>query len=259
MKKKVIQVWTQKCKNIESKEDYGFWGLGDLIRGTIKLYQLSKQMDFDFYVNIHLHPISHFIKKRITDFDHLILQNKDNIEFVFPGDVEQYIRSSNNEIIYFLTNDVCDENITNDCKNFMKDILQPNDYLNQEIDKLDIKQPFNILHLRLGDSYIKIDMNDEVFHNIQKIVTSNYNENDILLCDSSYFKKRINEQNRFKLFDLVIGHIGYETDMEKIKNSLIEFFIISKSTHIKTYSVYNWISGFVHWNSVLYDIPLSRI
>ena len=42
----------------------------------------------------------------------------------------------------------------------MKDILQPNDYLNQEIDKLDIKQPFNILHLRLGDSYIKIDMND---------------------------------------------------------------------------------------------------
>ncbi len=37
--KKIIIVWTQKCVNLKKS----YWGLGDLIRGTLKLYQLSKK------------------------------------------------------------------------------------------------------------------------------------------------------------------------------------------------------------------------
>ena len=44
MKNTVIHIWTNNCSNIkyDSKDSTSYWGIGDLIRGTIKLFQLQK-------------------------------------------------------------------------------------------------------------------------------------------------------------------------------------------------------------------------
>ena len=46
--KTIIQVWTHKVCNLTTTDDYAFWGIGDMIRGTIKLYQLCKRLNYKF-------------------------------------------------------------------------------------------------------------------------------------------------------------------------------------------------------------------
>lgn len=266
-KKKVILVWTQNCCNLKRDKFNNYWGLGDIIRGTIKVYQLSKKMNFEFIVNINLHPISLFLKPRTSEYDKLIIKNKNNINFILPSQTENYILNSQDEILYFLTNDHCDINsIDDECKNFIKDILTPNDEMNKLLREQNINY-YDIIHLRLGDVNIQSDaeLNDEFFNKIKNTIMTNLNNNfNILMCDSLNFKKKLIKNNNFnkdklEIFDLEIGHVGYEENTEKIKNSMFEFFIISKSNSIKTYSVYPWISGFVYWISIIYDIPLINI
>jgi hypothetical protein len=52
MKNTVIHVWTNNCSNIkyDSKDTSSYWGIGDLIRGTIKLFQLQRYLKFNLIV-----------------------------------------------------------------------------------------------------------------------------------------------------------------------------------------------------------------
>lgn len=265
--KKIILVWTQNCCNLKKTKFENYWGLGDIIRGTIKLHQLSKSMNFELIVNINLHPISLFLKQRTSDYDNLILNNQNNIKFILPSQVENYILNSQDEILYFLTNDFCNVNIIdNECKNFIKDILTPNDEMNELLEQLNINY-YNIIHMRLGDINIQTDtkLNNEFIGKIKNLISTNLSEEfNVLMSDSLHFKNELIKNNyyndeKLKIFNLDIGHIGYEENVEKIKNSMFEFFIITKSKSIKTYSVYSWISGFVYWISIIYDIPLIKI
>lgn len=268
MDKIVILVWTQKCKN--QKDAY--WGLGDLIRGTIRLFELSKELNFKFEVNLILHPISKFLKINHSDYDELIFNNKDNIEFVLTEDIENYIKESPNNIIFFSTNSLCKyDNITNECKLFIKNLLQPNEELNVQInsiiEKYNLNQ-FEIIHYRLGDKYFKENENNidlKIFKHLINKILYNYSSKTIFLSDSKLFKlkfksiKEIFKNKDINVLDLKICHLGYENDLDKIRDTLIEFFIVTKSNKIKTYSVYPWISGFVMWISKIYDIPLIKI
>jgi hypothetical protein len=269
--KTIILVWTQKCKNFDINTDWkngnNYWGLGDLIRGSIKLFQLSKKMGFKLIINHKLHPISMYLKKQDTEYDDLIINNKNNIEFIYPGQVENYINNSKNDILYFLTNDTCDENnITYECKHFIKNVLSPNDELVNLLNYYNYTD-YNIIHMRVGDNKIKDkNLTDNTFiYNIkEKILNNLNNESNILVCDSYFLKEELINNNLFKnknisCINLDVGHIGYEQNTEKIRNTLIEFFIITKSKKIKTYTVYSWISGFVFWISKIYDIPLEQI
>lgn len=258
-KKTVILVWTQKCIRMD-RDNY--WGFGDLIRGAIKSFQLSKKMDFNLIVHIDLHPISLYLQKRTSEYDQLIMENKDNIEFVFPGCVETHIQNSQENVIYFLTNDFCDEgNITDECKDFIKNILSPNAEL------LTLPEPvqkYTILHMRFGDNAI-IDKNaidNALVDSVKTRIAHNLDAANLFMCDSYFMKTRLKDylvEHNIASIDLDVGHIGYEQDTEKIKNTLHEFFIIAKSNKIKTYSVYPWTSGFVFWISKIYGIPLETI
>lgn len=263
--KTVILTWTQVCCNYDKKIHY--WGLGDLIRGTIKMHQLSKKNNFNLIVNINLHPISLFLKKQEVEHNNIITDNINKILFVLPGKVEKFINDSKDNIIYFLTNDFCDEqNINDDCKLFIKNILTPNDLMTDMLVKHEVTD-YDIIHLRLGDSNIGCEhMSYGDIQKYKNIIVSNIdiNKKCILVCDSIYFKNILKNENfccdkNIQMFDFEVGHIGYEQNIEKIKNSMFEFFIISKAKTIKTYSVYSWTSGFVHWISKIYDIPLVRI
>ena len=262
--KTIIQVWTQNCSNLRRNNYDNYWGIGDLIRGTIKLYQLSKKMNFQLIVNIKHHPISNFLKQTYIEHEDLITQNINNILFITPNNVEDYINNSSDNIIYFLTNDLCDENnISEDCKNFIKDILKPNDELYNNINSIiQSKEPhYEILHLRTGDVYIKEGLMEiSNVNRIYKIIDNNYKNSDFVMCDSSNFKYQLKHNRpKINILELDIGHIGYETDLNKIKNSLIEFFIITYSNKIKTFSVYGWISGYVYWISKIYNIELISL
>jgi hypothetical protein len=268
IKKTVIFVVTQDIAGYIVPQMGYFWGLGDIIRGMISVYQICKELNYEFIVDMHLHPISKFFKKKDHKYENFIKDRKDSVKFT--SDANEFIKNRNEHlIIYFFSNHYYDLTIplTEDCKNFIKEIFTPTDDLEQYFNNYLKKIPydtFNILHYRLGDDFIKNDekQNQSNPNHINEF-TYNFNENkennDILMSDSQNFKNHIKKINNIYTFDLDIGHIGYEKDDIKIKNSLCEFLIISKAKKIKTYSIYFWISGFVKVVSSLYDIPLINL
>jgi hypothetical protein len=59
--------------------------------------------------------------------------------------------------------------------------------------------------------------------------------------------------------DVTGSHIGYETTHAILKATIEDYQILMGATMIYTYSVYNWISGFVNWCSTAYGIPLINL
>ena len=54
-----------------------------------------------------------------------------------------------------------------------------------------------------------------------------------------------------------ITHLGYNllVKYDAVKNTLVDFYLMSQSRHIYSYSVYTHGSGFSKWCAVLYNIP----
>ncbi len=265
--KTLIQVWTQKIKNVNKNEDCStsYWGFGDMLRGSIRMYQIAKELNINYIVDIQLHPISKFLKYEKHEYTDFILQNKDNIPFVRGECTIDFIKEIPEKGVgFFMTNNCIDiKPFNEDCKNFFKKFLTPTEefqeFLNENFKKIPISN-YNILHYRVGDNTgIVSTTYKKGFHHLMRSVKLNMENNDILLSDSSKFKNYVYIYFKIFFFKLKIGHIGFENDEEKLKNTMFEFFVLTKAQKIKTYNVYGWVSGFVDWISKLYDIPLDII
>jgi hypothetical protein len=271
--KTIIHVWTHKFninhKQLKKYNTYNekefYFGLGDLIRSTIKLYDLSKKMNFNLIVDLQLHPISSFIKIEENEFSNLVRENKNNVEYVCYGGLEDYINKTTNEVSYILTNDFFDGIISHDCKQFMKNLLKPTTEFQQFIDYQLSTIPydtFNIIHYRLNDDEFKykgsnkdMDYLNYLLDNLNK----NKENNDILVTDSQSFKEYLFLNNDIFFFETKLCHLGLSNDFDGIRDTLFEFFLITNSSKIKTYCKIHTISGFVKWISQIYDIPVSII
>ena len=262
-KKIVIHTWTHNVKNLQQTNVDHFWGLGDIIRGTVKLFQLSKKMNFELIVDIQHHPISKFLKCTNQKYKDLVKKNANNIDFVMSGEVENYIESNDNDIIMLLTNDLCDVTaIDDECKEFIKNIFTPTDFFREYMDikKEDIPiNDYNIIHFRLGDDELvrknMINVDNEIIEKLKMCKESN----DILVSDSEYFKKYVEKNVDIHLFNTKTTHFGYQKRPSEMMDTLFEFFLLMNAKKIKTYSVYTWISGFVYWIHKIYDIPLEQL
>jgi hypothetical protein len=261
--KYVIQTLILKACN---RPENDFWGLGDIIRGTIQLYQLSKKYNFELIVDKQHHPISNYLINRYHQFSDVITSYKNKVAFVDIDQCEKFIlKYSKNPSagLIFFTNDFFHGPITEDCKAFIKYHFTPNndflDYINEKINSLPFKE-YNILHYRLGDNVLIKNMQNKKI-NINSIISNinkyhNEEENTILISDSMDLKKRAKKETNIFMFDSVLAHMGCSND---IKDTLFEFFLITNSKKIKTFSVYWWTSGFVKISNDIFDVPLERI
>jgi hypothetical protein len=256
-KKIVIQTWTHDVCNLQRDTTHNFWGLGDLVRGTIHLYQLSKKYDFDLIVDIQQHPLSFHLKNIVYPYSSLIEYNKNHIEF--HNNIESQL-SDEKSIQYFLTNDHYSEPITSDCQEFIRGILSPNDELENIIrEKLLPLQnsPYSIVHFRLGDDEMvrKNSLNDN-YEKYLTIIREKREVTDIFMSDSQNLKEKVREEDpSFFMFDVQIGHIGYHSD-HLLRDSLFEFFVLTRAQQIKSYTNMSWTSGFVNTAHIIYNVPL---
>jgi hypothetical protein len=269
--KTIIHVWTHEFNinqahlakyNYYNEKEF-YFGLGDLMRSTIKLYELSKIMNFRLIVDLQLHPISSFLEIQKTEYSEYVLQNKNNIDYVCYGAVEDYINESNKDVSLILTNDFFKGVVTTDCKAFMKNILKPTteyqEYINFQLSKLPFPE-FNIIHYRLNDDEFKNGGTSKNIEYLNSMVNSlNYNKerNDILLTDSLSFKEYSFLNSDVFIFDTKLCHLGLSKDYHAIRDTLFELFLITRSKKIKTYCKIHNVSGFVKWISEIYDIPIQ--
>jgi hypothetical protein len=271
MKKTIIHVWTQEFLELDGSKSKEFFGFGDLIRCSIELYKLCKCMNYNFILDISLHPISQFYNEYKHEYSELISQNKDKIYHIHSYNMLKYISTKIKEkdVLYFICNfgsTIEDSKFgeteiqTRERTDYFKNIFTPNqefmNYINENFKDI-LNTEYNILHYRFEDNYLlnKCQDNFDKFYNH---VINNYNDNYIFICDSTEFKKYIKNKNKnIKLIDNEVCHIGKCKNKELLKYTLSELYIVSKSKYIKSFSVYGWISGFTNNVSKLYDIQLD--
>jgi hypothetical protein len=262
-KKTIIFVWSQAYSNIVSDNTNNFFGLGDILRGTISMYQYSKKYNFRLIVDTQLHPISMYLKVQSHDYSELVKQKQNDISFVYPDKIDNFLKTNPNDLTLVFSNSYLISNITEDCKNFIKMLLTPKDEFKQYINGILESKPLpinhSILHFRLGDS-LMIRGEQKNFDSIIQLMNKYKENTDVLMSDSERFKEHlmINFNDIF-LYHINIGHIGYKEHSSIIRDSLFEFFIIIMAKKIKTYSIYGWISGFVKIAHDIYDVPLEVI
>ena len=267
--KTLIHVWTHNFNiNQDHLKKYNhlgetnfYFGIGDLIRSTIKLYYLARKMNFNLYVDLQLHPIHQFLELPFSPFSSLVLENKDNIDYVCYGAVEDYINNTpNNKIMYILTNDFYDGQIDEDCRLFIKSLLVPTPPMQEYIDFVINSLPFNnynILHIRLGDNYFHQTAENTDFLSISKVLNHRDTSNDLLITDTPSLKKHLFINSNIFSLNTFICHLGLEKDPNKIRDTLLDLFLMMKCKKIKTYCRIHQVSGFVKWIAEIYNIPLE--
>jgi hypothetical protein len=259
--KTVIQVWTQECVNVQTGPDHLFWGFGDMIRSTIFLHQFCMVKGYQLILDHQLHPVSSFLTQIEHPFSALILENRHSIPHVPRGKVIPFIESSAEEVVFLFATEFCFESMSAATKDFIKSVLTPNFTLSRLVNSYREKLPsgYNIVHCRLGDSSIGKALDEVELRKYVKIIDKYADQNFLLVTDSERLKKQMELQGNLNVFDLKIGHLGYCKDREAVRDTLVEFFLITGATKIKTYTVYPWVSSFVYWISKVYDIPLASV
>jgi hypothetical protein len=256
--KTVIQVYS--C-NYAKKS--GYHGFGDFLRSCYGMYKLSKLYNFNLIVDFSLHPIGSYLKENKHKYSCIVKENKNNINMVSSNHIN-YINNSDKDVVinfFWMGLSVYNTPMTSDESDFLKNIIKPTKST-QEIISLKLSEipytNFNIIHYRLGDFCI---FNNNTNNNADKYLThikNRHENNSVLISDSSHFKEYIKNNNvDVFTYDHNICHLGFCEDSNNVLDNLMEFFIMTRASKIKSYSIYSWESGFAKMASLIYDIKLE--
>lgn len=278
MTKSVIMVWSKTDSGTHPNGSIKTYGLGDLLRGTIYLYQMSVLHGFNFIVDIRGHPMCQHLTVNDHAYMNYVDENRNTgaIKIIncHENNLFEYIYNASlksADPLLICTNRFCNEQLSPDCKQFMKQLLIPNEryeaYLNEKnkLNALSSESPHSIVHFRLGDDeFFTTKPNDlSKMNDAMNMIKKYANQSDILMTDSFRFKEfLIANKFNIKMFNTRPLHLGalstlFKDDMsESFKETLYEFFTLNTASKIKTCSVYGWVSGFVKFSSLIYDVPL---
>jgi hypothetical protein len=168
-----------------------------------------------------------------------------------------------------------DEEITPDDKIYIQLMLQPtcemSEYVDETLKNLRFnKKKYNVIHIRSGDKYLCENSTIFATAYIKKIVnevflifnnnkdTSDYDY--LLVADNNEIKRFLMEiYPNIKSLLLDIIHLGNGSVLErqKVKNTLLDFYLLSNSNAIHSFTSYPHGSGFSYWCAKTYDIPYS--
>ena len=273
--KTIYLVWNNLISTARSN------GFGDKIRSAIATYQFCRENNIRFVLD-GTDDICGYFLKNITTYEYLIIMNNKIQHIECPNNstscnFEYKINKMLDKTSkIFISTNKCPNNddcisykkniLSHDDKIFARYICEPRDFLKNTVENKIKKLPkkYGIQHFRFNDKVFKndIDENNSTFIKFFNILESTYNPSDVLLSNSLNFKKYAKNKLNIKTVDCdgklcKIEHIGKSTDYESVKSSFIEFYIISKAKYIKTISEYDWVSNFIKWSSLIYDVPLE--
>jgi hypothetical protein len=149
----------------------------------------------------------------------------------------------------------------------MRQLLKPTKYLslfiNEQLTKLGlIEKEFTIIHVRYGDDYLiknEADINVNHLNTIKQTIDYLGSTNKILLISDNMIIKNIltNKFLHIKTHFNKITHTGegIQIDTNKLKNTMIDFYLFSRAKNIYAFSVYKHGTGFSKWAAETYSVP----
>jgi len=269
-------------------------GLGDFIRGCYFImefcdkYQFQPKIIFNnsiskfLQVKTHkleliqnvLQAIDFFKNNNFTSYNiknDIILEPIKNKQHIMADFVDYIVQSPHYYGNTFLfCNSYPLENISEKNKEYMRKILEPTiemkNMVQSVLSELHFKyKEFIVIHIRSGDSYLKNEnqlFSVKYIENLTSMIhndISNISKNNFLIiADNNPIKIALKKV--FPSFKILLKHIthfgeGIVLEDEKVKNSLIDFYLLSFSKAILSYSCYEHGSGFSYWCAKTYNVP----
>ena len=274
-------------------------GFGDFLRGCYFLLQFTSNINTytAFCINHHLskylrNNTKHYQNKMlnclpcndITNWSNCIYDKNNNIinTSYKLSDIDAFLSllinyglNTKDNYIYIYT--ILYPMIVIDIPKFHKEliinILEPSDEMNDCLqtimNKLQLtKNNYRIIHIRLGDKYIKnisqySDKNKShttLISKIRNVVNNNKDDKCLLISDCNSIKPILmNEFNNIIGFQHDISHFGEGQENNELtsKNNMIDFYLMSFSRSINSFTCYPHGSGFSLWCALTYDIPYN--
>jgi ASC-1-like (ASCH) protein len=284
MNKTCIHKYLTKCKTTELPP-----GFGDFLRGTVTLLIFSKIYNYRFLIDKSIHPVFSYFKdskyyiQDENNNDDVIefFQGYDSYEHVYKT-IENLFKSDKSfsaitNCFYTLNTRGFLENygkIPDDIQLILRDILQPNDIIEEKIDNIfkniyrfDKNEKYKVIHLRMGDSdllhknCLENSVVEKTYYTIKKYIDNNVESKYILITDSiqmgMLLPKKIPNLLYWENNKIHIGGL-YRVDSEidnNLVDTIIDFITISRCSEI----ISNYNSGFSLINSCIYNIKYTSI
>jgi undecaprenyl pyrophosphate synthase len=266
--KTIFLIWRIKISKNNSQG-----GLGDKIRGAIAVHQYCRRNNINLIVDgtddncgMFLKNIKHpAYNDKIKDNDIHMYINVDYDPEKFYSEMNERLQQNNE--VYIFTNVVPLYDIDEHDKAFIKNLIEPSDKLKTDLHVVlkELPDKFGVQHFRFTDAYFS-EISEEqtrVFEKCFDLLQQTYKETDVLLTNSNNFKTYVKSRMNIRTIDCEgncnPGHIGDNlSDYESLKHSFIEFYVMTNANYIRSYTMYDWVSGFADWASKIYDIPLEN-
>ena len=260
--KKIIQTYTHIKKSDNNLYPPGF---GDFISGAMYLYTEAIKRKFSLYIDYNNHIISNFL-----DNDNFLSSDPfDFYDCAGKGIPLEYLLENYN-MVAVLTNIYPWEGIYFDDKlfDFIKNSFKPKKDLKDSVDQIknDLNlDDYEVLHIRMGDIFLlhhTDSVSDEVIKSISEQISldTKRDKKIFIASDCKYVKYKLKDKyENLSFIDNEPIHIGSKENfsLENTKNTLIDFFIMSGSKYIYSFSE-NGNSGWSLRCSQIYKIPMMK-
>jgi len=246
-------------------------GFADFIRGTIAVYQFSKEYNYKLKIDVDSHPIFKLLDMP-SDLTVKLDPSEDTLELFptqidyndMPGIIESMFKKNVDFNIYTNafykdTSDMSDE------YNFMKILLNPNIELQTHINNIknsiaiDFLRPYTVIHVRLGDESLlyKTGVNEDCLNKIRHYIerVKVQHQKVLVISDSSDLKNKVSDLcNTTQSIPIHLGSLDKGDIDIRLLDTLSEFSIMSNSESIHCISYWDG-SGFSRICSMIYSIP----
>jgi hypothetical protein len=119
---------------------------------------------------------------------------------------------------------------------------------------------FSAVHIRMGDaSLLRQETNQSMYNKLYEAIQQLNHSSLVVFSDDAALKDFLKERG-IRVSPTVPVHLS-DTNLERsrVKSTLVDFFCLSKASHIYTWSAHDYGSGFVDWCAELFTVPTSTL
>ena len=283
--KKIVNVYQK------NNQEHKIPGIGDYLRGCFCLLQLCKRLGLDFDMYLGNHPLSKFLQvsnedrieygdktghlEDFGDMNHICIDYKtyttDSFRF-YNKVIEQLNSYTKSDTLFMLCNSFpIWKNVFLTGRRFIQYKMMPTtemqNYVRSTLVRVGLRpKRFGLFHIRTGDKYLNDDapLSLELAKQVENVIRINMNPAlpYLVLSDNNklkmYLKKTL---PRLSVYILPITHLGESNDQTDatLRNTMLDFFVMSRANSILSISPHNWGSGFSEWCATMYSIPYKRV
>jgi hypothetical protein len=236
-------------------------GFGDYLRGSIGLAILAQEQGFSLKIDLSHHPVGAFLRDKRPPT-------------ALPGEVSEFFNERAHLLPEFvahlrddasvsLTTNCCPDvgKVTDAVRQLVRTQLSWDESIEsraEEVQRNISEGTFAILHVRVADGRFHAwsAANGSLCRRIERHVLPAWRGRLAVLSNNQAVKKALSERYNLPFVSTDAVHLGECNGLEsKIRDTLVDFAIMSRASTIFSYSEYSWDSGFSRWCACLYDVP----